>query len=281
MYTALSDQTPLVSIVTPSYNQGKFVEQTIQSVLAQDYPNIEYIIMDGGSTDDTLSIIRKYQDKISKWASEPDGGQSNAINKGWRMARGDILAWLNSDDMYPPGAVSSAVSALLKIPAVGMVFGDSYLIDAQGKFISRYSSKNKNGYRKGMPVEHDIPQPAVFIRKRALQEVGFLNEDLNYCMDYELYMRIAKRFDIIYTPQVLAQMRIYMGTKTSQNTFINMQEKIEVLKRYHPRWYLSRYGQNYILHKYIWRRLPHFMQLLFRKFRASNYDRILMDLEKR
>lgn len=128
----MSDKCPLVSIVTPSYNQGRYIEKTIRSVLNQDYPDLEYIVVDGGSTDHTLDILRKYEGRI-RWVSERDGGQSEAVNKGFRMSRGEILGWLNSDDTYCPGAVRQAVTFLMEHPSVAMVYGDGYEIDEQGK----------------------------------------------------------------------------------------------------------------------------------------------------
>src|SRR5207253_836839 len=130
---------PLVSIITPSYNQGRFIRATIESVLGQDYPNIEYIIMDGGSKDETASIAREYSRRLT-FISERDRGQSDAINKGFRMARGEIVSWLNSDDIILPGAVRSAVEAFERVPSAGAVYGDGYLIDLVGNVNSRFPS---------------------------------------------------------------------------------------------------------------------------------------------
>src|SRR5512142_3420630 len=132
---------PRVSIITPSYNQAQFLEASIQSVLQQDYPNIEYIVADGGSKDNSVEIIKKYQDHLAWWVSEKDKGHADALNKGFSHATGEILAWLNSDDVYYPDAVAEAVAVLQQHPEVGMVYGDADLIDNAGAAIGRFASR--------------------------------------------------------------------------------------------------------------------------------------------
>ncbi len=134
-------ESPLVSIITPSYNQGRFLLETIQSVLSQDYPNLEYIIVDGGSTDGSLEIIQHYASQLTWWVSEPDQGQTDAINKGFAHAKGEILAWINSDDTYLPGAVSEAVTFLIAHPEAALVYADANLIDEQGSILGRFPAK--------------------------------------------------------------------------------------------------------------------------------------------
>jgi glycosyltransferase involved in cell wall biosynthesis len=202
---------PLVSIVTPSYNQGRFIKETIESVLSQDYRPVEYLVFDGGSTDETREILQGYGDRFF-WVSEKDKGQSNAINKGWGRARGEILAWLNSDDIYLPGAISKAVAFLQAHPEYGAVYGEGYHVEEDGKIIERYPTEPFD--RKRLTETCYICQPTVFIRRAVLRGIGFLDEDLRYCMDYDLWFRIARRYDWGYLPEYLACTRFYGETKT-------------------------------------------------------------------
>lgn len=221
---------PLVSIVTPSYQQGQFIRETIESVLSQDYPRIEYLIMDGGSTDDTLSILKSYGDRLV-WVSEPDRGQAQAINKGWRCAKGEILAWLNSDDIYQPGAVRTAVDHLMRNPRIGMVYGEGFLIDESGRHIDRYPTD---------PFDPDrffercgICQPTVFVRRAVIEDVGYVDETLNFCIDYDLWTRISKKHTVAYLPQYLAKSRLHEDCKTIKYRVKAHQEVLDMLHRHY------------------------------------------------
>lgn len=203
----------LISIVTPSYNQAPYIEETIQSVLAQDYPHIEYLIIDGGSTDDTIKIIKKFENKLSGWVSERDQGQTDAINKGFARARGDILAWINADDTYEPGAVTAAVNFLREYPEVGMVYGDCNFVDSSGNVIGKFNSAQTN-YRLLRQGYTHIPQQTMFFRADLWKQVGPLDPSFFFAMDYDLWVRLAARAEIKYVPHTWANFRIHNSGKT-------------------------------------------------------------------
>ena len=208
---------PLVSIVTPSFNQARYIEATIQSVLSQDYPRIEYLIVDGGSSDGTVEIIKKYDRRqkhgISWWVSEPDRGQTDAINKGFGGAQGEILAWLNSDDTYEPGAVSAAVTYLLEHPQVGMVYGDCNFINENGQMIGKFGSAQTNYHLLRQGYVH-IPQQTMFFRAAWWKQVGPLDPSFYFAMDYDLWTRLAARTELKYVPQTWANFRLHTTGKT-------------------------------------------------------------------
>lgn len=204
---------PRVTVVTPSFNHADFIEETIRSVLLQGYPNLEYFVIDGGSTDGTVDIIRRYAPWLAGWVSEPDAGQSHAINKGWRRATGSIVAYLNSDDVYQPGAMHAAVCALLHDPTVGMVHGDSYFVDAQGVPIRKHRGCDLT-VRQLLRWQGYISQPTVFLRKEVLENVGVLSESLHYAMDFELWLRIGIRYPMKHLPRMVASERHHASAKT-------------------------------------------------------------------
>jgi len=203
----------LISIVTPSYHQARYIEETIQSVLAQDYPHIEYLIVDGGSTDGTVDIIKKYEDKLAWWVSEKDGGQTDAINKGFARAKGDILAWINSDDTYEPGAVSAAVKYLQKYPKIGMVYGDCNYINENGQGIGKFHSAQTNCRLLRQGYTH-IPQQTMFFRAELWKQIGPLDPSFYFAMDYDVWTRIAACTEIKYIPQTWANFRLHTSGKT-------------------------------------------------------------------
>ncbi len=203
----------LVSIVTPSYNQASFLEATIKSVLEQDYPQVEYIIIDGGSKDGSLEIIRSYASRLAWWVSEPDQGQTDAINKGFARATGQILAWINSDDTYQPRAISEAVKLLQARPDVGMVYGDSDIIDVKGKVIGRFRARQTDYRRLRQGYVH-IPQQSSFFRADLWRKVGPLDPTFYFAMDYDLWVRLASLAPLVYTPQLWANFRLHDNAKT-------------------------------------------------------------------
>lgn len=206
-------EQPLVSIITPSYNQANFLEETIRSVLDQGYPNLEYIIVDGGSTDGSLEIIQKYADRLAWWVSEPDQGQTDAINKGFSQAKGEILAWLNSDDTYLPAAVAEAVGYLQAHPEIGTVYGDANLIDDEGNVIGKFPAKQTDNRRLMRGYVH-VPQQATFFRAELWRKVGPLDPTFFFAMDYDLWVRLSQHAPLKYYSRLWANFRLHGGAKS-------------------------------------------------------------------
>jgi glycosyltransferase involved in cell wall biosynthesis len=202
---------PLVTIVTPSYNQARFLEYTLRSVLEQDYPNIEYLVVDGASTDGSVEIIRQYEGRINWWVSEKDSGQSEAINKGMRRARGEFVGWLNSDDIYLPGAVTAAVAAFESHPEAGLIYGDAFAIDKDGESFNLMRARQYS--LTDLMAFHIICQPAAFMRRSVLEEVNYLDPAYQLLMDNLLWMCMAQKAPIVYVPQTWAAARYHDQAK--------------------------------------------------------------------
>ncbi|MEA2014700.1 MAG: glycosyltransferase family 2 protein [Thermodesulfobacteriota bacterium] len=225
-----------ISIITPSLNQGEFIERTIQSILSQkgDF-ELEHIIVDGGSTDGTLEIVRKYEDRLTL-ISGRDHGQSDAINRGFDMASGNILAWLNSDDTYEPGALSE-VAERFKMHECEWCFGNCRNIDEDDReirrLITRYKIFESRRYSLRRLLSKDfISQPAVFFTKRVFEEVGSLDLDLEYTMDYDYWLRIGKRYSPLYITRFLANFRWHGESKNSRNYSKSAREAYLVAKKH-------------------------------------------------
>ena len=225
-----------VTIVTPSYNQGRYIRATIESVLAQDYPRLEYLIMDGGSRDETAAVARDYTGRLT-FVSEPDRGQSHAINKGFRRARGEIVAWLNSDDLLLPGAVSRAVAALESNPAAAAVYGEGYRLDAAGRQTGRFPATEPFNLWKLLYLSDYVLQQTLFFRKPAIEEVGYLDESLHYVMDWDILIRIARRRPLVYIPEYLGCLREYPEAKSFAGGKARIRELGAMLRRHTRRRY--------------------------------------------
>ena len=200
----------LVSIITPSFNQAAYLEQTILSVLQQDHPHIEYIVIDGASTDNSVDIIRKYESKLSYWVSEKDNGQAEAINKGFARATGEIIAWLNSDDYYLTGAVSSAVRIFEENPDVVLVYGNMLAVDEHGVTFNTLNYKQLT--LDDLLCFQIIGQPAVFMRRSALEDLK-LDSTFHFLLDHYLWIQIARRGKILHIDQTWAVARYHAEAK--------------------------------------------------------------------
>jgi glycosyltransferase involved in cell wall biosynthesis len=237
LWSAMS-QPVTFSVVTPSFNQASYLEETMLSVLNQDYPHVEYMVIDGASTDGCAAIIRKYAPRLKYWVSEPDRGQSDAINKGLARARGDVFAYLNSDDCYIPGALSRAAEILNAHPEAGVIYGNVRMVDVAGRDLpdKTYDARDFD-LRTIREITSVIPQPAAFIRTEVLRRHGPFREDLNYVMDWEMWIRLALRGVKFHrTPDPLARFRIHEDAKTFHVSPANMAERARVLEEHglHP-----------------------------------------------
>jgi len=201
----------LVSIITPSFNQAAYLEQTILSVLEQDYSHIEYIVVDGASTDNSVEIIKKYESKLAYWVSEKDNGQADAINKGFARATGEIIAWLNSDDYYLAGAISAAVKIFDEHPEVLLVYGNMLAVDEHGKTFNTLNYKQLT--LEDLLCFQIIGQPAVFMRSSALQTTSGLDPAFHFLLDHHLWIRLAQQGKILHAPQTWAAARYHAQAK--------------------------------------------------------------------
>lgn len=223
---------PRITVVTPSYNQAEFLERTIQSVLNQGYPNLEFIIIDGGSTDGSVEIIRKYEKQLAYWVSEQDAGQTDAINKGWKKATGQIIAYLNSDDTYMPQAMKNVASYFGRHPEVDAVYGTCNLIDEYDKVINVWEPSKFNLkalIRCGIST---IPQQTVFFRSKILDDIGFLDSSLRHVMDYEYWIRIGQKFNFKKIPYIIANFRVQANSKTSLECNTQWLESCRIRAKY-------------------------------------------------
>ena len=207
-------ELPSISVVTPSFNQAEFLEETILSVAEQDYPSFDYRIMDGGSTDGSPEIITRHADRLAGWVSEPDDGQADAIAKGFAQCRGDVLAYLNSDDLYLPGALMTAGKAFAANPDVDLIYGDSVYIDEAGRplvidVLPRYDFED-------LRRVCIVPQQAAFWRRTAYEDVGGIDPSFKFALDYDLFLRLAEKGRALHVPAMIAAFRQHEGAKTTR-----------------------------------------------------------------
>ena len=224
-------ETPVISIVMPSFNQGQFIADAIDSVLAQDYPAVEFMVIDGGSTDTTLEVLRSYGSRV-RWTSGPDEGQSDAIHRGFLAATGKYIAWLNSDDRYLPGAISVAVELLEAEPWPALVYGNGEYVDRDGAVTETPSEVQPWSMERMLNYGDYVFQPSTFFRRDAYLAVGGLRLDLHYCMDYDLWIRLGEKYPVRYVSTTLSQARIYAETKSATGGFPRLTE-VERMVRSH------------------------------------------------
>lgn len=218
---------PVISIVTPNFNMGQFLKETIDSVLSQDYPHVDYVVMDAASTDNSVDILRQYGTRLN-WCSEKDRGQADAVNRGFHATNGEIFAFLNSDDTYLPGALGAVAKHFRNNPVVGMIYGEAYHVQLSGEVIARYPTE---------PFDLDrfqrqcfICQPAAFMKRDAFRNAGMMNVNMHFALDYELWMRIAKQYPVLKVDDYLATSRMHMDNKTLSKRRLVYQEIIGSVK---------------------------------------------------
>lgn len=231
-----SERLPRISVITPTYNQAPFIERTLRSILDQGYPDLELIVMDGGSTDGTVDILKRYGDRLH-WVSGRDAGQADAINKGIAKATGEVIAYLNSDDLYEPGALFAAGRHFAAHPECRWLTGLCRIIDEEDREVRRPITAWKNfllrrfSYRI-LLVTNPISQPATFWRRRVMDEVGLFDATQHYVMDYDFWLRAGRTSPPAVLQQYLAAFRVYASSKTSSSFLRSFRHELEVAKRY-------------------------------------------------
>lgn len=239
---------PRISVITPSFNQGRFIRRTIESVLSQGYPDLEYIVMDGGSTDETLSVLKSYGDRI-KWVSEKDKGQSDAINKGIKLSTGEIVAYLNSDDLYEKGALDRVAAFFRENPGQMWLTGRCRIIDTDDKEVRGYIAAYKNFLLSRysyniLLVTNFICQPATFLKKEVFDEFGPFDPDQHRVMDYDYWLKIGKKYPPGIVDDYLACFRVHLDSKTSSSFKKTFDEELIVARKYSDSSFLN--GLHYL-----------------------------------
>lgn len=230
-------QLPRITIITPSFNQGHFIGETIESVLQQGYPNLEYWVIDGGSSDNTVDILKSYGDRIN-WVSEKDRGQTHAINKGLKKATGEIVAYLNSDDVYLPNTLQTVADFFLSHPHANWLTGDYFIINEHGQKMQSFVAQYKRWLRRfpskwSLSVANYIPQPSTFWRKAVHKKVGYFDEKLRYVMDFEFWMRLfAAGYQVTVSDRHFSLFRIHSQSKGGGQYRKQFAEETQVVQRF-------------------------------------------------
>lgn len=219
-----------ISIITPSFNQGDFLEDTILSVLNQDYKNIEYIIIDGGSTDNSIDILKKYSDRLDYWISEPDNGQSDAINKGFKMATGDYVGWINSDDFYTDGAISKLVANIDEKSV--LYYGILGYCNEDGSHRILETVDENIDMASILHGKSCTNQPGSFYKREDLEQVGYLDSDLNFVMDTDLWLKLLSRGEAKFIPYIMAYLRAHNQSKSCNKKITDVQESQKIHIKY-------------------------------------------------
>jgi glycosyltransferase involved in cell wall biosynthesis len=246
------------SIITPSLNGRRYLEQTAHSILSQQVPfDLEWLVMDGGSTDGTIELLRSLDQRRVRWRSDPDRGQSHAINMGLELATGDVIGWLGADDLYTPGALAAVAEAFERNRSAQWLTGRYEIIGPNGAVIrsavARYKERSLRRYSyRALLRENFISQPAVFWRREFGQRVGPLDETLYYTMDYDLWLRMGRESDPLFLDRVLAQFRLHQSSKTGQARRAQFDEQYRVACRYSGGDRMSRWAHRFNVEKIVW-----------------------------
>ncbi len=247
------------------------MERTILSVITQDYNNIEYIIMDGGSTDGSIKIIKKYEKELTFWQSKKDKGQANAIDFGWKLGTGDIFCWINSDDELYPCALSKVVDIFSKKEDIGMVYGDWEYINKSGNLIKKMKARPVNFHNLLFGFQQNyIAQPSSFYAASLVKELGYLNENLSLAFDHDLFLKILKKSNCYYIPEILSRFRIHNETKTGSQSSKHWKETIHVKREYSNKIFVKVYLR-YLLFIFF-NSFPLPIQTIIRRMRKSETD---------
>jgi len=231
MTGSATHQLPRVSLVTPSFNAAPYLRAAIDSVVSQDYPEIDYLVMDGGSTDGTVELLEAYGERV-RWVSAPDQGQADAIARGFAQTTGTILGWLNADDVLKPGAVRTAVETFLAHPEASLIYGNADFIDETGDMIAPCTVVEPFDRQRLIDYGDYIIQPAAFFSRVAYESVGGLDTSLHWAMDWDLWIRLAKGHDFVYVENVLASYRWLGSNKTAIGGFDRLYEVEAVAIKY-------------------------------------------------